>query len=151
MGVPPNHAFVDGILHYTPSIWGYPHLWKPHMCGIVCIDLIGYVICLYWHGRHGTGCFNPTNDKKTTLPGLKYVFSYPRIQNSIRYTWYVFLNELLTNNYYCVYIYIYIYIYIHTIHSCCLMLSPCDRCGPQRARHQCGALVPRLEREVFRP
>ena len=28
---------------------------------------------------------------KKTLPGLKYVFSYPRIHNSIRYTWYVFL------------------------------------------------------------
>ena len=25
----PNHPFVDGIFHYKPSTWGYPHVWKP--------------------------------------------------------------------------------------------------------------------------
>jgi hypothetical protein len=110
MGVPPNHAFVDGILHYTPSIWGYPHLWKPHMCGIVCIDLIGYVICLYWHGRHGTGCFNPTNDKKNNSPRSKICFLLSSYSEQYPLHMICFLNELLTNNYYCVYIYIYIYI-----------------------------------------
>ena len=31
MRVPPNHPFTDGICHYKPSIWGYPHdLGTPH-------------------------------------------------------------------------------------------------------------------------
>ena len=29
MGVPPNHPF-NPIFHYKPSIYGVPHLWKPH-------------------------------------------------------------------------------------------------------------------------
>ena len=26
---PSSHPFLDGIFHYKPSIWGYPHLQKP--------------------------------------------------------------------------------------------------------------------------
>ena len=29
MGVPLHHPFYFRILHYKPSILGYPHLWKP--------------------------------------------------------------------------------------------------------------------------
>ena len=29
MGVPLNHPCYFRILHYKPSILGYPHLWKP--------------------------------------------------------------------------------------------------------------------------
>ena len=26
---PSYHPFLDGIFPHKPSIWGYPHLWKP--------------------------------------------------------------------------------------------------------------------------
>jgi len=35
MGVPPNHPFIDRFFHYQPSIWGYPHLWKPPFIGVI--------------------------------------------------------------------------------------------------------------------
>ena len=29
MGVPPVIIHFNGVFPYKPSIWGYPHLWKP--------------------------------------------------------------------------------------------------------------------------
>ena len=29
IGVPPVIIHLNGTVHYTPSIWWYPHLWKP--------------------------------------------------------------------------------------------------------------------------
>ena len=33
IGYPPNHPFIDRMFPYKPSIFGYPHWWKPYVGG----------------------------------------------------------------------------------------------------------------------
>ena len=62
MGVPPNHPFIDRFFHYQPSIWGYPHLWKPPFIGVINISHGGFqfMIC---SDNHRTSEFSSMFDE----------------------------------------------------------------------------------------